>query len=164
MEVMETLSPTKPSEMDSVNMSDDDNSVGATEEFLRQSQNEFHEEFSRGKIYNTEANTNTMDTMLERLSVCSSNNEFDEELHQLNIALSNGDEDFDFRTLSREELLDMIRGEPSKESYSNIAKVTRLLQSSAGQRKPRENEPNSSVVKNDKVCCPYVKFLFNCGN
>jgi len=114
---MAAVSPVAGSITDTVNDDDDDSTGGTIDSILEESKQDIERVLSQGKSFR-EKSMSMRDLMASP--------DVDEELHDLNIALGKGNEDFDYRHLSKNELLELIRGKPMKETFSNVGNMMKF--------------------------------------
>lgn len=144
----------RPSEIsDSFALSevDDDDSAASIDQFLGQSQQDIARKLNRGKSFNSEASQDSGLISAMEMMYGMDAAEVDEDIHDLNTALGNGNEDFDFRTLNKEELVKMMRGKPTKEMYSNIGKMTKFMHPELARSDREEKQLETRKFKKSQV-------------
>ena len=69
----------------------------------------------------------------------------------LNTALGNGNDDFDFRALNGEELKALLRGEPTTETFSGIGNMMKIMHPELSQRARAEKQQAARDLKRSQV-------------
>ena len=126
----------------------DDDSDATIDSLVEESQHDIQRKLSRGKSFNNEARSSSQLDLLHTMSAP----DVDEELHDLNIALGNGNEDFDFRHLSNEEFVKTIRGEPMTETFSNVGNMMKFAYPEIKRHTDQDSVTASQALKKSMVC------------
>jgi hypothetical protein len=126
----------------------DDDSDATIDSLVEESQHDIQRKLSRGKSFNSEARSSSQLDLLHTMSAP----DVDEELHDLNIALGNGNEDFDFRHLSNEEFVKTIRGEPMTETFSNVGNMMKFAYPEIKRHTDQDSVTASQALKKSMVC------------
>ena len=139
---MASITP-KPSTInDSMVLSEDEDSIVSIDKLLGQSKHDIE----RGKSFNSEISaTSAMEFIYDVPSGV------DEEVTDINAALGKGNDDFDFRTLNNEEFKTLIRGEPTKETFSNIGNMMKFMYPELSQRDRAEKQQAALNLKKSLV-------------
>lgn len=124
---------------------DDDDSAASVDKFLGQSRQDIERVLSRSKSFNNEASNDIVSSAMDTAEV-------DEEIQDLNTVLGNGNEDFDFRTLNKEELITMLRGEPTRETYSNIGNMSKFMHPELARTDREAKKQEAKKFKTSQVC------------
>ena len=137
----------KPSDTSDI---EDDDSAASIDQFVGQSEHNIERTLSQGKSFNNESSEHVVSSTMEMMYGMGAA-EVDEEIHDLNTALGKGNEDFDFRTLNHDELLTMMRGEPARETFSNIGNMSKFMYPELAKSERKEKQQAARNLKTSQV-------------
>lgn len=123
---------------------DGDDSDATIDKLVNQTKSGLTRTLSRGKSFTSEMSESSQIDLLYHMTSA----DVDEKLHDLNIILGKGNEDFDFRNLNHQELMDVLRWKPTRETFSNVGNMMKVLYP---QKVKQDNVTSAQALKKNKV-------------